>query len=222
MTPIDASTLARHAGGELAASGGHLDDAVGLGLGEAAQRSVEGLAGRDVDGGVGEALVLGAVEHLAVDLWRCDGHTCSFVADPSSGDVWIGTARGLARLAAFVDAVEPVFGPPPFRVDRLLLDPRDGTVWAEIGGMWWLGRNGSPALERSGETPPLGALVGPAPVDEVDAAALPWIDPLWVDSELLFGARFRLTVLDRDRRGDWYVGTWGDNGRRWAEARSPA
>jgi len=147
-----------------------------------------------------------------------DDRITALVADPSSGDVWIGTARGLARLAAFVDAVEPVFGPPPFRVDRLLLDPRDGTVWAEIGGMWWLGRNGSPALERSGETPPLGALVGPAPVDEVDAAALPWIDPLWVDSELLFGARFRLTVLDRDRRGDWYVGTWGDNGRRWAEA----
>ena len=147
-----------------------------------------------------------------------DDRVTALVADPSTGDLWIGTARGLARLAAFVDAVEPVFGPPPFRVDRLLLDPRDGTVWANVGGTWWLGRNGSPVLERGGGTPPFGALSGPAPVDEVDAGVLPWSDPLWVDSPLLFGARFRLTVVDRDPRGDWYVGTWGDNGRRWAEA----
>ena len=147
-----------------------------------------------------------------------DDRVTALVADPSSGDLWIGTARGLARLVSFVDAVEPVFGPPPFRVDRLLLDPRDGTVWALVGGIWWQGPNGSPVLERSGGTPPLGALTGPAPVDEVDPGRLPWVDPLWVDSELLFGARFRLTVLDRDSRGDWYVGTWGDNGRRWAEA----
>lgn len=147
-----------------------------------------------------------------------DDRVTALVADPSSGDLWIGTARGLARLAAFVDTVEPVFGPPPFRVDRLLLDPRDGTVWAEIGGMWWLGPNGSPVLERSGGTPPFGTLAGPAPVDEIDPGQLPWTDPLWVDSQLVFGARFRLTVVDRDGRGDWYVGTWGDNGRRWAEA----
>ena len=147
-----------------------------------------------------------------------DDRVTALVADPSSGDLWIGTARGLARLTAFVDAVEPVFGPPPFRVDRLLLDPRDGTVWALVGGIWWLGANGSPVLERSGGTPPFGALAGPAPVDEIDPGSLPWVDPLWVDSELLFGARFRLTVLDRDNRGDWYVGTWGDNGRRWAQA----
>ena len=147
-----------------------------------------------------------------------DDRVTALVADPASGDLWIGTARGLARLAAFVDTVEPVFGPPPFRVDRLLFDPRDGTVWAEIGGIWWLGPNGSPVFERSGATPPFGALAGPAPVDEIDPGRLPWTDPLWVDSPLLFGARFRLTVADRDRRGDWYVGTWGDNGRRWAEA----
>lgn len=147
-----------------------------------------------------------------------DDRVTALVADPSSGDLWIGTARGLARIVAFVDVVEPVFGPPPFRVDRLLLDPRDGTVWAEVGGTWWRGPNGSPVLERSGGTPPVGALAGPAPVDEIDPGLLPWIDPLWVDSPLVFGARFRLTVADRDRRGDWYVGTWGDNGRRWAEA----
>lgn len=147
-----------------------------------------------------------------------DDRVTALVADPNTGDLWIGTARGLARLTAFVDAVEPVFGPPPFRVDRLLLDRGDGTVWALVGGIWWRGANGSPVLERSGGAPPFQAVAGPAPVDEVDPGSLPWIDPLWVDSELLFGARFRLTVLDRDDRGDWYVGTWGDNGRRWAAA----
>jgi hypothetical protein len=147
-----------------------------------------------------------------------DDRVTALVAEPSTGDLWIGTARGLARLTAFVDVVEPVFGPPPFRVDRLLIDPGDGTVWAQVGGLWWQGRNGSPVLERSGERPPFERLAGPVPVDEVDPTRLPWTDPLWVDSPLLFGARFRLTTLDRDRRGDWYVGTWGDNGRRWAEA----
>jgi hypothetical protein len=147
-----------------------------------------------------------------------DDRVTALVAEPTTGDVWIGTARGLARLAAFIDVVEPVFGPPPVRVDRLLLDPRDGTVWAQVGGLWWRGPNGSPVLERSGDRPPFERLVGSVPVDEVDPARLPWTDPLWVDSPLLFGARFRLTTLDRDRRGDWYVGTWGDNGRRWASA----
>ena len=147
-----------------------------------------------------------------------DDRVTALAAEPSSGDLWIGTARGLARLVSFVDVVEPVFGPPPFRVDRLLVDPLDGTVWAQIGGIWWRGPNGSPVLDRSGSRPPFERLVGPVPVDEVDPTRLPWTDPLWVDSELLSGARFRLTVLDRDRRGDWYVGTWGDNGRRWAAA----
>lgn len=148
-----------------------------------------------------------------------DDRVTALAAEPSSGDLWIGTARGLARLVSFVDVIEPVFGPPSFRVDRLLVDPRDGTVWAEIGGVWWRGPNGSPVLERSGSRPPFERLVGPVPVDDVDPSRLPWTDPLWVPSELLPGARFRLTVLDRDRRGDWYVGTWGDNGRRWAAAR---
>lgn len=147
-----------------------------------------------------------------------DDRVTALVAEPSSGDLWIGTVRGLARLVGFVDVVEPVFGPPPIRVDRLLVDPRNGTVWAEVGGLWWQGPNGSPVLERSGSRPPFERLVGSAPVDEVDPARLPWLDPLWVDSPLVFGARYRLTVLDRDRRGDWYVGTWGDNGRRWASA----
>jgi ligand-binding sensor domain-containing protein len=144
-----------------------------------------------------------------------DDRVTALAADPTSGDAWIGTARGLARLVAFVDVVEPVFGPPPFRVDRLLVDPGDGSVWALVGGSWWTGRGGSPVLERAPGSPPFARLAGPIPVDEVDPARLPWTDPLWVDTPLVFGTRVRLTVLDRDRRGDWFVGTWGDNGRRW-------
>lgn len=144
-----------------------------------------------------------------------DDRVTALVADPTSGDAWIGTARGLARLVAFVDIVEPVFGPPPFRVDQLLVDPGDGSVWALVGGSWWTGRGGSPVLERAAGSPPFARLAGPMAVDEVDPARLPWTDPLWVDTPLVFGARVRLTVLDRDRQGDWFVGTWGDNGRRW-------
>jgi hypothetical protein len=148
-----------------------------------------------------------------------DDRVTALVAEPTSGDLWIGTARGLARLGAFIDEVEPVFGPPPFRVARLLIDPGDGTVWAEVGGLWWTGPHGSPVFERSGALPPFERLVGSAAVDQIDPARLPWTDPLWVDSPLAFGARFRLTAVDRDRRDDWYVGTWGDNGRRWAASR---
>lgn len=148
-----------------------------------------------------------------------DDRVTALVAEPTSGDLWIGTARGLARLQAFLEVVEPAFGPPPFRVDRLLLDPGDGTVWAQVGGLWWTGPHGSPVLERSDGPTSFERLIGSVPVDEVDPSRLPWTDPLWVDSPLMFGARFRLTALDRDRRGDWYVGTWGDNGRRWASSR---
>ena len=58
-------------------AGGDLDDAVGLGLGEAAQGGVQGLGGRDVDRREGEAARLCTVDHLGVDLWGCNGHADS-------------------------------------------------------------------------------------------------------------------------------------------------
>ena len=62
------------AGQELGAAGGDLDDAVALGVGEPAQRGVERLARGHVDRRVGEAVLLGPVEHLGVDLGRRDRH----------------------------------------------------------------------------------------------------------------------------------------------------
>ena len=59
---------------ELRATRGDLDDAVALRLGEAAQRGVQRLGRRDVDGRVGELACLRPVQHLAVDLGGCDGH----------------------------------------------------------------------------------------------------------------------------------------------------
>ena len=56
------------------ATGRYLDDAVALCLGEAAESSVERLAGGHVDSRVGEALLLGPVKHLRVDLGRRDRH----------------------------------------------------------------------------------------------------------------------------------------------------
>ncbi len=59
---------------ELRTTGGDLDDAVALGLREAAQGSVQGLGGGHIDGRVGELACLRPVEHLVVDLGGCDGH----------------------------------------------------------------------------------------------------------------------------------------------------
>ncbi len=59
---------------ELRTTGGDLDDAVALRLGEAAQGRVQGLRRGDVDGRVGELARLGPVQHLVVDLGSCDGH----------------------------------------------------------------------------------------------------------------------------------------------------
>lgn len=62
------------AGCELAASGGNLDDPVGLGLGEGAEGSVDGGERGDVDGRVGVAAFLGGIEHGGVLFWRGDWH----------------------------------------------------------------------------------------------------------------------------------------------------
>jgi hypothetical protein len=59
------------------AADGDLDDAVRVGLREAAQDAVERLRGGDVDGGIGEALRERAIEHLGVLLRRRYGHGAS-------------------------------------------------------------------------------------------------------------------------------------------------
>jgi hypothetical protein len=70
--------LHRRAAEVLGAAGGDLHNAVALGLRESAQRRVQRLRRRDVDRRVGERAVLGAVEHLGVDLGSGDRHeVCS-------------------------------------------------------------------------------------------------------------------------------------------------
>ncbi len=139
-----------------------------------------------------------------------DDQVTALAVDRFGTDVWVGTRRGLARIA-FDDAVETVWGPPPATVSAILLDPRDGRIHALVGGAWWTGRGGS--LERERRPPPAG-LEGPARAEDLDPASVPWIDPLYTRS-MAFDGLFRLTRVDRDARGDWYAGTWGDNGRRW-------
>ena len=73
MAPKAASFTA-DAGGELAATGGNLDDAVGFRLGESLERPVDGGEGGDVDGRVGVAAFLGGIEHGAVLRGSCDWH----------------------------------------------------------------------------------------------------------------------------------------------------
>src|SRR4029453_13709342 len=55
-------------------AGGDLDDAGATGLGVAADGRVEGLGGGHVDGRVGEAALLGPVEHLVVHVGAGDRH----------------------------------------------------------------------------------------------------------------------------------------------------
>ena len=69
---------------ELGSAGRNLHDAVRAGLGEALQRRIQRLGGRDVDGRVGEVAGLGAVEHLRVNL-RCGNW--HFSGSPSGGFV---------------------------------------------------------------------------------------------------------------------------------------
>ena len=62
------------AGGELPAAGGHLDDAVGLRVGERLERGVDRGDGGDVDGRIGVVALLGGVQHCGVLLRCCDWH----------------------------------------------------------------------------------------------------------------------------------------------------
>ena len=69
------------AGSELAATGGNLNNAIGLGLGEGFERAVCGGERGDVDGWVCIASLLGGIEHLTVLFWCRDGHDWRWVAE---------------------------------------------------------------------------------------------------------------------------------------------
>ena len=146
-----------------------------------------------------------------------DDQVTALAVDPVGDDVWIGTRRGLAHLV-FDGTVETAWGPPPTTVQDLRIDPADGSVFAFVAGGWWRGRGGSPVFDRS-EPPPAGAR-GSVDVRDVDPRTLPWTDPLYVRSPADPAQVYRLTRLARDLRGDFYAGTWGDNGRRWGAARA--
>ena len=146
-----------------------------------------------------------------------DNRVTALAVDPVGDDVWIGTRRGLAHLV-FDGSVETAWGPPPTTVQDLRIDPADGSVYAFVAGGWWRGRGGSPVFDRS-EPPPTNA-GGSVDVEDVDPRTLPWTDPLYVRSPADPAQVFRLTRLTRDLRGDFYAGTWGDNGRRWGAARA--
>src|SRR5699024_10503850 len=58
----------------LGAAGRYLDDAVGLGFGEAGQGRIQRLRRRHVDRRIGKGLAFGLVEHLNVGLRGSDRH----------------------------------------------------------------------------------------------------------------------------------------------------
>ncbi|HUP19438.1 MAG TPA: hypothetical protein VM778_05730 [Gemmatimonadota bacterium] len=149
-----------------------------------------------------------------------DGRVTALAAEPVGGDVWIGTARGLARLVPFTGEVEPVSGLPPIAVQRVLVDPVRGNVFVLSGSGWWSGSSGSSFLSRSGPPPPDARLAGSVPASELDPRVVPWMDPRRVRSDAWMGRLFALTGVARDFRGDWYAGTWGDNARRWGAGRA--
>lgn len=62
------------AGAVFGAANGHLEDTVGLGLGEALEGGGDGLGRGHVDRGVGELAIPCAIQHLCVDLRGCDRH----------------------------------------------------------------------------------------------------------------------------------------------------
>lgn len=70
------------AGGEFAAAGGDLDDAIGFGFGEGFEGGADGAEGSDVDGGVGVAAFLGGVEHGGKLAGGGDGHDGKLVGAP--------------------------------------------------------------------------------------------------------------------------------------------
>jgi hypothetical protein len=71
------AVLDRVAGEVIRTTSGHLNDAVGAGLGQSLQDGVDGGRRRNVDRGVGKAIGLGFGQHLGILLWGCDGH-CVF------------------------------------------------------------------------------------------------------------------------------------------------
>lgn len=148
-----------------------------------------------------------------------DDRITALAAEPAGGAVWIGTGRGVARFVPFTGEVERVAGPPPVPVDEVWIDPLRGAVYAHVGGAWWSGSAGSPYLSRSAAPPAGVELTGSTPASRVDPRAVPWSDPLWVSGPAAPGRIFRLTAVARDFRGDWFVATWGDNGRLWSGSR---
>ena len=62
------------AGGELAAAGGELNDAVGFRIGEGLERGVDGGDRGDVHGRVRVVALLGGIEHRGVLLGCGNGH----------------------------------------------------------------------------------------------------------------------------------------------------
>ena len=73
-------------GSELAATGGNLDDPVGIGIGEGLQGAVGGGDGSDVDGRVGVSAFLGGIEHGTVLCWCGDWHSAGGLADGGGDD----------------------------------------------------------------------------------------------------------------------------------------
>jgi hypothetical protein len=98
LRPYD-HVLDRLAGQVFRTAGGDLDDPVALGVSEALEGRVQRLARRDIDRRVGEALLLGPVEHLRVDLWRRDRHavTPGFVGLQQNSNI-LDEAKLGARL----------------------------------------------------------------------------------------------------------------------------
>jgi hypothetical protein len=143
------------------------------------------------------------------------GQITALAVSPAGDDVWIGTSRGMVRLLAYAGEVEPVWGPPPTRVSRIVVDATNGSVYARVGGSWWEGRNGSPVLDRIDGPPSTSRRAWPRAAAELDPGAVPWTDPTRVFSPMVPSELFRITFVDRDQRGDFYAGTWGDNARRW-------
>src|SRR4029077_4166663 len=87
------------AGGELGTTGGCLQDAVAARLSESPKGSIDGDRRRDVDRRVGEAALLGTIQHRCVRLRSCEGHgsgpsTCVTVARPQGPGGWATRLTG--------------------------------------------------------------------------------------------------------------------------------
>jgi CheY-like chemotaxis protein len=118
------------------AAGGQLDDAVGLGLGEAAQRGVQRLRGGDVDRREGVAARRRGVEHLGVLLGVGNAHTRSVAQRRVAwcGVSPIGESAALAHTRFMESTVLIVDDDPQFRrAAAELLGARGYRVVGEAG-----------------------------------------------------------------------------------------